>query len=453
MPREIGGGQAGRRLQAQRLDSESANAGNPGGARTNGKLAQLLRQHRALVKKHAALLRRCSEVRKAESDLHGMAGLALRSSKNACALVRAGVLSATNPAFHRMDRQGRRQGTWQSVPVTSGRSREIQRSCRTLAELVVHEARRLRGEMRLREWRSRYVNGATVIEVALERATIAPRQVAVMAVVRDVTALAKLEAEVHISHQQLLKQEQVRAMGEVAIGVAHDVNNILSALMLRVAVLGQDRTCQAAQGHNIEALARILADGSALVRKLQAFARPGSCDVDDVDLTRIVGDAVEIATSGLQLRVPSVAAHVSIDVRLPETLPLVRATAQDLRHVFVNLLINARDAMPEGGRVCISAETSSQHVVVRVEDEGHGIPEQDLGRIFDSFFTTKGALGNGLGLAIAKSVLESIGGSISARNRPEGGACFELRFSRRRVAHAPRPSPYAVARPAAYAAP
>jgi signal transduction histidine kinase len=422
MLRATGGGQAGR-LQRRLATNET------------GKLAALLRQHRALVKKHAALVRRCSQVRQAEFDLHGMAGLALRSSKNACALVRGGALAVTNPAFHRMDRGGRQQSPWLPVPEASGRAsgREAQRTYRSLPELVVAEARRLKGEMRLREWRARYTNETTVIEVTLERATIGPRQAAVLAVLRDVTALAKLEAEVHVSHQQLLKQEQVRAMGEMAIGVAHDVNNILSALMLRVAVLGQDRVCQVAQGHNIEALARILRDGSALVRKLQAFARPGPCEVDDVDLGKIVCDAVEIATSGLQLRVPSVSAHVIIDLQLPDTLPLVRATAQDLRHVFVNLLINARDAMPQGGRVVISAESNSQNVVIRVEDEGHGIPEQDLGRIFDSFFTTKGALGNGLGLAIAKSVLEGIGGSITARNRPEGGACFELRFSRRRV--------------------
>lgn len=220
-------------------------------------------------------------------------------------------------------------------------------------------------------------------------------------------------------------------MGELALGVAHDVNNILGALQLRLQVLLRDEACQQAQGVNIQALARIVDEGSALVARLQSFARAESAAPGPVDLNECIAGALEIADSGLRLRARDSGVRLSIEKDLGE-LPPVKGVAQEFRHVFVNLLINARDAMPKGGRIRVAATTTPSSVLVRVEDEGSGIPEQNLERIFQSFFTTKGMEGHGLGLAMAKSVMESSGGSITARNRPDGGAIFELRFIRTR---------------------
>src|SRR5207253_3759249 len=100
----------------------------------------------------------------------------------------------------------------------------------------------------------------------------------------------------------------------------------------------------------------------------------------------------------------------------------------DLRHVFVNLLLNARDAMPGGGRVEVTARVDRKTVEVRVADEGTGIAREDLGRVFDPFFTTKGERGSGLGLSIAYAVMTRLGGSIKAENCDGRGACFTLSF-------------------------
>src|SRR6185369_8405598 len=106
-----------------------------------------------------------------------------------------------------------------------------------------------------------------------------------------------------------------------------------------------------------------------------------------------------------------------------------------LRHVIVNLLLNARDAMPRGGTIHLAAEHADSRVILNVVDEGRGIPPEHLAKIFDPFFTTKGNRGTGLGLSMAYGVLTRLGGDISAQNRPEGGACFTLSFP-----VAPRPS-------------
>jgi CheY-like chemotaxis protein len=109
-------------------------------------------------------------------------------------------------------------------------------------------------------------------------------------------------------------------------------------------------------------------------------------------------------------------------------LPPVRANPTELKHLFLNLLLNARDAMAAGGTISIEAAREEDFAVVCVRDEGTGIPEEQLETIFESFFTTKGPRGTGLGLSMARSTMARLGGSIVARNGPRKGAEFVLRF-------------------------
>ena len=109
-------------------------------------------------------------------------------------------------------------------------------------------------------------------------------------------------------------------------------------------------------------------------------------------------------------------------------LPPVNGVASDLRYVFINLLLNARDAMPDGGVICVRGTDAGGKVVVTVEDEGTGIPPEHLHSIFRPFFTTKGNQGTGLGLSMAYGVMARAGGSITAANRPKRGAVITLTF-------------------------
>jgi CheY-like chemotaxis protein len=109
-------------------------------------------------------------------------------------------------------------------------------------------------------------------------------------------------------------------------------------------------------------------------------------------------------------------------------LPLIVGEPAELRQTFLNLLLNAQDAMPAGGTIGIAGNARNDKIIVKVEDEGQGITDENLGRIFDPFFSTKGKDGTGLGLSIASAAMARIGGTISAANRPEGGAVFTLNF-------------------------
>jgi signal transduction histidine kinase len=250
----------------------------------------------------------------------------------------------------------------------------------------------------------------------------------VVAVFNDVTGRIQADAALLAAETELARQERVRAIGELAAGIVHDVSNTLGAIRLRVSVLVRDPTCMAAQGANIAALERIVKEGTDMLQKLQ---RLGQVDEEKapepLDLAEIVGAAIEVAQSGLRHR----AMNEGVDIRIENTvprLPRVLAWRDDLLRVFVNLLINARDAMPLGGCVRVGGRQSGTRIAITVEDEGTGIPHTVMPHIFDSYFTTKGRAGTGMGLATVRRSMERLGGTVSVSNHARGGAVFTLLF-------------------------
>ncbi len=199
-------------------------------------------------------------------------------------------------------------------------------------------------------------------------------------------------------------------------------------MSLRLSLVEQSPACLAEQGENIRALSRIVSDATLVVGRLQDFARQShDTPLESVDIAAVVGEAIEIVRTGIEGQSSLDGAPIRIRTDLP-ALPLISGLASDLRHVVVNLLLNARDAMSKGGTIRMLGEQQGKRVVLKVLDEGNGIPAKDLTKIFDPFFTTKGKRGTGLGLSIARGVLARLGGDITAENRPEGGACFTLSF-------------------------
>ncbi len=265
--------------------------------------------------------------------------------------------------------------------------------------------------------------------------------IAVMA--HDVTARVKAERQLDEARQVLVQQERLRAIGQLASGVAHDLNNTLNAIKLRLTVVREDERCTAAQGDNLKVIDRIVDDAAAMVGRLQDFARQRSdLPLTTVDLPTVVAEALEIVRPELAKAEPA-GAPVRIEAQLP-TLPPVAGNEEELRHVLVNVLLNARDAMPRGGTVRVRGKQKDATVVLTVDDEGVGIPAEHLPRVFDPFFTTKGRRGTGLGLSMAYGVMSRLGGGIAAANRPRGGATITLTFPVR-----PAPEKVAAPRPVA----
>jgi PAS domain S-box-containing protein len=257
----------------------------------------------------------------------------------------------------------------------------------------------------------------------------------VLVVGQDVTARVQAEEELSRNREVLLNQERLKAAGELASGIAHDLNNNLNALRLWFEVLCADPNVTSRHNDALLLISRVVRDASATIGRLQDFARRRyDRPVESVDLNAIIGESVQIAKSTLEEKNSLLGKSIRVDVEMPR-LPLVFGDSSELRQLILNLLLNAQDAMPAGGTIRISGHAERETIALKVEDEGQGIPQEHLNQIFDPFFSTKGDRGTGLGLSIAYAAMTRIGGTISAANRVEGGAIFTLNFP---IAH-PKP--------------
>jgi signal transduction histidine kinase len=385
----------------------------------------LQRKYSELLARHASLVEK-QQLRQAEHfSTHQLSTWAMETSASALALLSDGVVLLANRRWHELDRSG----PWYRLH--QGRPREP--ALPTLRLVAAAAAQALSASQDGGPLVDRYQEqtGPRTLEVRTERVRRPgePRpRWAVLVLAHDITARIQAEQQLEQARAALTQQEHLRALGELASGVAHDLNNTLNAMKLRLDMLERDAAFAARQRPHLDALVRIVTDASTRVRHLQDFAqqRPEPSG-ERLQLPDVIHEAVEIARSDLEHRASREGLPLRIDVKLPP-LPPVSGAATDLRYVFINLLLNARDAMPRGGTIRVRGARKGNAVIITVEDEGTGIPPAHLHSIFRPFFTTKGSQGTGLGLSMAYGVMSRLGGSITAANRAEGGAVFTLCF-------------------------
>jgi PAS domain S-box-containing protein len=244
-----------------------------------------------------------------------------------------------------------------------------------------------------------------------------------IAIVRDVTAQRELEQQMHQS-------EKLSALGQLAGGIAHDFNNLLQA------ILGYTQLMKQSPG-NVEFVRRSLNvveaaanDGSETVRRIQQFARlrPDEQFVP-VSANDVVRDAVAITRPRWEERQARGRHPLHLELALGEP-PLISGRPAALTEVLTNLILNAMDAMPEGGTLTITtAMGPARTAVITVRDTGIGMPEVTQRRIFEPFFSTKGESGSGLGLSMAYSIVKRHGGEIEVQSAPGQGTTFTLLFT------------------------
>jgi signal transduction histidine kinase len=386
----------------------------------SAKFSRQVEQYKQLAEKYAALVR-SAQTRNDGSLMRVLAAWALRKNASAFALVGAdGQISATNAAFLALDRGDPCGEPWRKVGL-EGASPSGYADLRRLASAEAQHQLHTDPTPRV----SQYVRGSQMVIVSVERSP-SPDSGYALVMIRDVTDLAEARALKAAMEAKFVAQENVRTLGGLAMGIVHDLNNVIGSLAMRFDVLQRDPVVRAVQERNLQLMSHIIRSCTARIRTLHSVARTPDPACATFDVRDVVLSAVEILESGF-LHGSENREVVRIQVDLP-TMPAVLGAADELRHVIINLLVNARDAMPKGGTVTISGTFDGAAVRVFVDDEGPGIPPEHLERIFEPFFTTKGAAGTGVGLAMAKDVLARIGGSIGAHNRESGGARFELRF-------------------------
>ncbi len=228
-------------------------------------------------------------------------------------------------------------------------------------------------------------------------------------------------------HNQLVQHEKLRALGQLAGGVAHDFNNTLGIILGRAQLLQRVvKDEQILRG--LRTIEKAAFDGGETVRRIQDFARARTGrDFSDVDVNAILEDSVEITRTrwkdDAELR------NVKIDVEVkPGHVANIKGNASELREVTTNLIFNAVDAMPHGGRIRMESRMDGADVIIEVRDTGKGMSEEVRARVFDPFFTTKGTAGMGLGLSVVYGIVERHAGVIAVESEPGRGTMFAIRI-------------------------
>lgn len=215
--------------------------------------------------------------------------------------------------------------------------------------------------------------------------------------------------------------DRMASLGRLAAGVAHEMKNALTGVIGMAELLKHGQN----SGDEIDTILQEAARAVKIAQDLLSFARPQPLKMQPVDLAGIVRQIVRIAGNDLKNH------HVSMQISAPEQAPNILADESQIHQVILNLIINARDAMPAGGRIDVGIHCEGDEIVADVADSGSGIPPEILPRIFEPFFSTKQrGKGTGLGLSVVNGIVMAHGGTIAASNRPEGGAVFRLRLPR-----------------------
>lgn len=232
---------------------------------------------------------------------------------------------------------------------------------------------------------------------------------------KDVTDWLALE-------QRVRTAEKLAALHTLSAGIAHELRNPLSAVDLNLHLLEEElRESQASSRKTLEYLRVLNAECrrlSAILDNFMKFSRPGALQVDAVDMAKLIDQIVSL------MQYEAEAQGISIEAAVPRSVPPVIGDATQISQVLVNILVNAFQAMPEGGSCSIAVRVvdreATQWCELSVRDTGQGIAKEDLPRLFEPFYTTK-ATGTGLGLAVAYRIVQDHGGTIDVASTPGHG--------------------------------
>ena len=304
---------------------------------------------------------------------------------------------------------------------------------RTLAELfptaLVEQFERVRGEMRIHHL-DKFVLDTKTGESTMNIA-IAPliardmERIGRLVIFDDVTDRAELE-------RRLIQADKLSSIGLLAAGVAHEVNTPLAVISTYAQMLAKQVAEDEQKSRILEKIARQTFRASEIVNSLLNFSKTPTAELSEVQLNRVIQETLSL------LEHQFMKAGVEVRMNLDQRLAPVKGNPGKLQQVFLNLFMNARDAMEPRGVLEVVTQNSETGVIVEVIDTGHGIAPEHLSRIYDPFFTTKSAKkGTGLGLSVTYGIIQEHGGAIEAISRPGEGTCFHLEFPAiRKAVHA-----------------
>jgi PAS domain S-box-containing protein len=240
-------------------------------------------------------------------------------------------------------------------------------------------------------------------------------------ILKDITEERRLR-------EQVLHAEKLRVVGEMAAGIAHNFNNVLTTILTRAQLLAQHATDTMAVQRGLTLIEQAASDGAALVRRLQRLAR-GSAAPERawLDLNVLVQEVLETTQPLWQDHARREGRPVEVHLALTP-LPRLLGRAAELREVLTNLLLNAIEAMPTGGEITLRTWAEARAVSLSLSDTGVGMTGEVQRRVFDPFFTTKGARGTGLGLSVSQAIIKGHDGTLTVHSEPHRGTTFVMTF-------------------------
>jgi signal transduction histidine kinase/CheY-like chemotaxis protein len=221
------------------------------------------------------------------------------------------------------------------------------------------------------------------------------------------------------SQQALLRAEKMAAAGRLTASIAHEVNNPLQSVQNCLHLAGREDLPPEKRQEYFDLARNELERLMKTTQRMLDFYRPGSSKVEQVDILELLQHVLSLTAQQLGQR------HIEVQTDLPQSLPEIYAVSSQIQQIFFNLILNALDAMPAGGKLEIKARERERGVEMIFQDTGPGIPENKRNDIFEPFFSTKEG-GTGLGLTVSYNIVTAHGGTLDLVNGNKPGACFRL---------------------------
>jgi PAS domain S-box-containing protein len=241
----------------------------------------------------------------------------------------------------------------------------------------------------------------------------------IVGIIRDITELHLARQRERENHKQVIHADRLKNIGQLAAGVAHEINNPLAVLYGMIQDLNEmPKSCTPEKAEKMLHVARRIKE---IVQSLLMFSRQSESGRSEENINDVIKDVLMLTSSQLARN------KIELVRRFSNDLPHLQVSASQLQQVFMNIIMNAVDAMPGGGKLIISTTAANSVVRIDFEDTGPGIPEDIADKIFLPFFSTKEVgRGIGLGLSISYGIIEDHGGKLEVESKPEGGAKFSV---------------------------
>src|ERR1700682_4261834 len=229
-----------------------------------------------------------------------------------------------------------------------------------------------------------------------------------------------------LAQARAARSDKLRALGELAAGVAHNLNNSLTVIQGRAQLLLMRSTANEGNKKSLEVITQAVGDCSQTLRRLLDFSRRESTRHPvPVDLSELISSSVEIARPKWQAESANRTGTIEVRIDTPEPVFTLGDSAE-LREVVLNMIFNAVDAMPQGGTIDAGTRLEGKTARFWIADTGAGMPAEVMARIFEPFYTTKGERGTGLGLSASHGIIENHGGDINVTSEAGTGTCFAV---------------------------